>query len=137
MSSLVYFFLSLYYFHACTGRPLAVFDQENSSQIQLSGKDVKTFYGANSMKLNNQKAYLVKEGEDIKGNEVKMSYFGKIFEDTAEKMEREREERSTLESPLKKAKKNAISKESDTIEDIVVMDYAKPHRKPPIHNKEP
>lgn len=51
--------------------------------------------------------------------------------------EREREERSTLESPLKKAKKNAISKESDTIEDIVVMDYAKPHRKPPIHNKEP
>lgn len=38
MSSLVYFFLSLYYFHACTGRPLAVFDQENSSQIQLSGK---------------------------------------------------------------------------------------------------
>ncbi|CAI9755354.1 unnamed protein product [Fraxinus pennsylvanica] len=139
MSSLVYIFLYLYYLHACTGRPLAVFDQENSSQIQLSGKDVKTpgaekfvmqgnfraeygektFYDAHAMKLNNQKAYIFKEGEDIKGNEVKISYFGKIFEGTAEKMERKREARSTLESLSKKANKNAISKESDNIEDIV------------------
>lgn len=27
------------------------------------------------------------------------------------------------------------SKENDTVEDIVVMDYAQPHRKPPIHNE--
>ncbi|KAL2472483.1 Uncharacterized protein Adt_40619 [Abeliophyllum distichum] len=139
------------------GRPFGVFVQENSTRIQLSAKDVKTpgaekfvmqgnfraefgdktFYGANNMKLKDQKAYLVKEAEDIKGNEVKMPYFGKIFEETAEKKEWKREERSTLESPPKKAKKNIISKESDSIEEIVVMDYAQPHRKPPIHNKEP
>eukprot|EP00261_Vitis_vinifera_P040858 XP_019082101.1 PREDICTED: uncharacterized protein LOC100855013 isoform X2 [Vitis vinifera] len=29
------------------------------------------------------------------------------------------------------------SKEGDIVEDIVVMDYAQPHRKPPIHNKDP
>ncbi|KAK3224876.1 hypothetical protein Dsin_004738 [Dipteronia sinensis] len=29
------------------------------------------------------------------------------------------------------------SKENDVVEDIVVMDYAQPHRKPPIHNEKP
>ncbi|KAK2649096.1 hypothetical protein Ddye_016585 [Dipteronia dyeriana] len=29
------------------------------------------------------------------------------------------------------------SKENDDVEDIVVMDYAQPHRKPPIHNEKP
>ncbi|WVZ12971.1 hypothetical protein V8G54_017501 [Vigna mungo] len=30
-----------------------------------------------------------------------------------------------------------LSKASDTAEDIVEMDYAQPHRKPPIHNEKP
>ncbi|KAM7273279.1 hypothetical protein ACFE04_027943 [Oxalis oulophora] len=29
------------------------------------------------------------------------------------------------------------SKENDKLEDVVVMDYAQPHRKPPIHNEKP
>lgn len=28
-------------------------------------------------------------------------------------------------------------KENEAVEDIVVMDYAQPHRKPPIHNERP
>lgn len=46
-----------------------------------------------------------------------------------------RSERSTLESPPSNAEKNVSSKDNDTVEDIAVMDYALPHRKPPIHNK--
>jgi len=30
-----------------------------------------------------------------------------------------------------------VTKTSDTEEDIVEMDYAQPHRKPPIHNEKP
>ncbi|CAA3028550.1 uncharacterized protein LOC111399198 [Olea europaea var. sylvestris] len=157
MSSLVYFLLCIYYLHACTGRPLAVSDQENSSQIQFSGKDMKTpgadklvvqgnfrveygektIYSENTMKLKNQKIYMVKETEDLKGDEVKMTHFGKVFEDAATEKEGKREGRLTLESPSQKARKNTIFKKSNTIEDIVVMDYAQPRRKPPIHNKEP
>lgn len=40
-----------------------------------------------------------------------------------------------LESPPSKAEENVSSKNKDTAEDIEVMDYAQPHRKPPIHNK--
>jgi len=30
-----------------------------------------------------------------------------------------------------------FTKASDSAEDIVEMDYAQPHRKPPIHNEKP
>jgi len=30
-----------------------------------------------------------------------------------------------------------VRKASDSAEDIVEMDYAQPHRKPPIHNEKP
>ncbi|CAA3028551.1 Hypothetical predicted protein [Olea europaea subsp. europaea] len=97
----------------------------------------KTIYSENTMKLKNQKIYMVKETEDLKGDEVKMTHFGKVFEDAATEKEGKREGRLTLESPSQKARKNTIFKKSNTIEDIVVMDYAQPRRKPPIHNKEP
>lgn len=29
------------------------------------------------------------------------------------------------------------SNENEIVEDVVVMDYASPHRKPPIHNEKP
>lgn len=35
------------------------------------------------------------------------------------------------------AEETVDSKQTDTVEDVVVMDYAQPHRKPPIHNKDP
>ncbi|OAY60013.1 uncharacterized protein LOC110628987 isoform X2 [Manihot esculenta] len=34
-------------------------------------------------------------------------------------------------------KKALESGENDIVEDVVVMDYAQPHRKPPIHNEKP
>mgnify|MGYP001578300523 CR=1 FL=1 len=42
-----------------------------------------------------------------------------------------------MESPTAKAEETVDSMENDEGEDIVVMDYAQPHRKPPIHNRRP
>ncbi|KAA8522237.1 hypothetical protein F0562_012910 [Nyssa sinensis] len=48
-----------------------------------------------------------------------------------------RQARSMLVSTQHDTKETVNSEENDVAEDIVVMDYAQPHRKPPIHNKEP
>lgn len=41
---------------------------------------------------------------------------------------------STSGSVAHEFEEAADSNEKDIIEDVVVMDYAQPHRKPPIHN---
>lgn len=41
---------------------------------------------------------------------------------------------STSGSLAHDVKEPADSNEKDIMEDVVVMDYAQPHRKPPIHN---
>ncbi|CAK9321611.1 unnamed protein product [Citrullus colocynthis] len=43
--------------------------------------------------------------------------------------------RLVMEFPIKEKELN--SKENEVGEDMVVMDYAQPHRKPPIHNEKP
>ncbi|KAH7833951.1 hypothetical protein Vadar_011333 [Vaccinium darrowii] len=45
--------------------------------------------------------------------------------------------RRMMGSTSSKAEETIDSKEDDSPEDIVVMDNAQPHRKPPIHNLEP
>ncbi|CAK7355839.1 unnamed protein product [Dovyalis caffra] len=48
------------------------------------------------------------------------------------------QERSMLGSTANDTEEAVQSEESDEIsEDVVVMDYAQPHRKPPIHNEKP
>lgn len=46
-----------------------------------------------------------------------------------------RAERSMLESSASNAEGNVSNKDEEKTEEIDVMDYAQPHRKPPIHNK--
>lgn len=48
-----------------------------------------------------------------------------------------RQSRSTLGVAPHEAEETVNSKEDEIIEDVVVMDYAQPHRKPPIHNIKP
>lgn len=38
---------------------------------------------------------------------------------------------------MKEKEKLMSYEENEVGEDMVVMDYAQPHRKPPIHNKKP
>lgn len=47
-----------------------------------------------------------------------------------------RQSRLILETPpLAQHEEEAVNSiEKDPVEDVVVMDYAQPHRKPPIHN---
>ncbi|KAI3468927.1 hypothetical protein Pfo_025590 [Paulownia fortunei] len=156
MASLVYLVLYLY-LHACTARPLMVWDKETVAQLQLYSKDVKTslagrfetdgnfraghiektsYHGTNVMQLDNQKSSSVKEAENNEGKKVKISYSWKILHRATGTEIWKRAERSTLESPPCNAEENvSSSKDNDKVEDIVVMDYAQPHRKPPIHNK--
>lgn len=42
-----------------------------------------------------------------------------------------------LESSAHDTDEAVNGKENEVVEDVVVMDYAQPHRKPPIHNEKP
>ncbi|KAK4435045.1 hypothetical protein Salat_0667700 [Sesamum alatum] len=141
-SLLVYLIILCLCLHACTARPLLVRDEGRFKQLQLPNRDVKTSAaegldrGANVVvQLDNQKSSAVKEAENIEGNKVKDSYSWKNLQQPTGKEIWKRTERSTLESPPSHAEETVSSKDNDTVEDIVVMDYAQPHRKPPIHNR--
>ncbi|KAL3645335.1 hypothetical protein CASFOL_010515 [Castilleja foliolosa] len=121
MASLVYLVLYLY-LHACSARPLTVPDKGTVNKVRFTISDHRT----NVLQMDDQKPSPIKEAENIEGKQVKVSYSLKIWK---------RAERSTLESPPCKTVENVSSKDSDSEKDIVVMDYALPHRKPPIHNR--
>ncbi|PIN27101.1 hypothetical protein CDL12_00134, partial [Handroanthus impetiginosus] len=111
-------------------------DGSTVTQLELSSKDVRSSVaerliitdvkfraeqsekstldlGTNIVQLDNHMSSATKEDENIKGNFKK------------------RADRLTLESP----EETMNSKDNNTMDDIAAMDYAQPHRKPPIHNK--
>ncbi|KAF1861901.1 hypothetical protein Lal_00026380 [Lupinus albus] len=51
--------------------------------------------------------------------------------------EHRRHSRSMLGPSMQHVEERVITNPSDTTQDIVDMDYAQPHRKPPIHNDRP
>ncbi|EYU32866.1 hypothetical protein MIMGU_mgv1a022218mg [Erythranthe guttata] len=133
MASRVYLVLFIF-LHACSARPITIHDKETVTQLeQLSIKDLMasvankfTTRGTNVVHKDKdrQKSPSVQEAENIEEN-----FLNKDF------MIMKREERSILESTQSSAEENLSSKSNDPMEDVVVMDYAQPHRKPPIHNK--
>ncbi|KAI7994106.1 hypothetical protein LOK49_LG11G02353 [Camellia lanceoleosa] len=74
--------------------------------------------------------------EDItKGNEITSSSSQAVLQEPTKIVEWKRQARWMLSSTSQNAEESVNhSKEDDPVEDIVVMDYAQPHRKPPIHN---
>ncbi|KAM3322058.1 hypothetical protein P3S67_003209 [Capsicum chacoense] len=138
--------------HACSARPLAsINDKENN--ILLSSKDVtyltsdrsktegriimsEDIGGDHDRKLMWKKSSIVSQkalvDEENKGNKVKIISFHK----GAQVKTLNRESRLMLESPpsTQHEEEAVNSIEKDPVEDVVVMDYAQPHRKPPIHN---
>ncbi|XP_060211102.1 uncharacterized protein LOC132638143 [Lycium barbarum] len=149
MSTFLVYLLVCISLHACSARPIATTDQEN--KILLSSKDV-TFLtsdvskteGRIIMSENNGRDYAKLmwkkrsnasrkelDDEENKGNKVKIS-----FQEEAQLKILKRESRLMLESPTSAQHEeeavNSIG--NDPVEDVVVMDYAQPHRKPPIHN---
>ncbi|CAN4127607.1 unnamed protein product [Withania somnifera] len=131
-------------FYACRARPLASIDKEN--KLILPSKDItfltsdasnieeKIIMSSDNEKLMWKKRSIVarkEDDEENKGNKVKIS-----LDEGAQIKIVKRESRLMLESPASTQHKEETvnSIEKDPVEDVVVMDYAKPHRKPPIHN---
>ncbi|XP_041990072.1 uncharacterized protein LOC121790576 [Salvia splendens] len=101
------FYLNL---HACTAKLDMVSDKKSfASQLPFQSKDAET-----SKFLSDQ------HDQDTKGKNTKGSESWK---------------RAMLESSAFNYEENVSTKDKGSVEDIVVMDYAQPHRKPPIHNK--
>ncbi|WMV43636.1 hypothetical protein MTR67_037021 [Solanum verrucosum] len=150
MSKFLVYLLVCISLHACSARPLAsVDDKEN--KILLSSKEVTIMtsdtsktegriimsedIGKDDGKLMWKKTSIVArnqlDDEENKGNKVEIS-----FHEGAQVKISRRESRLMLESPLStQHEEEAVNSiEKELVEDVVVMDYAQPHRKPPIHN---
>ncbi|KAL3647289.1 hypothetical protein CASFOL_008257 [Castilleja foliolosa] len=125
MASLVCLVLYLY-LHACSARPLTVSNKGTVNKdvlvVQMDDRKPST-------------AFLFTDNFVHVGKQAKTSYSWMILLRATGAEIHKRAERSTLESPPCNAEENVSSKDSDSVEDIAVMDYALPHRKPPIHNK--
>ncbi|GER28039.1 root meristem growth factor 6 [Striga asiatica] len=129
MASLVCIVFYLY-LHACTARPLTVSDKETAVQNEVSNEDVKGLDHATNLPWE---ILADQEGERDKVN----AYTGNIMVHATGTEVHMRVERSALESTPRKAEENLSSNHSNnTVEDVVAMDYAQPHGKPPIHNRE-
>ncbi|KAG5592942.1 hypothetical protein H5410_043456 [Solanum commersonii] len=132
--------------HACSARPLASID-DKENKLLLSSKDVtimtsdisksegRIIMSEDIGKLMWKKRSIVArkqlDDEENKGNKVEIS-----FHEGAQVKISRRESRLMLESPLStQHEEEAVNSiEKELVEDVVVMDYAQPHRKPPIHN---
>ncbi|CAN4077950.1 unnamed protein product [Withania somnifera] len=147
MSKFLVYFLVCISLHSCSARPLASIDKENKIVLLSASKDV-TFLtsdvsktegrimmskdiGRDDGKLMWKKRSIV--DEENKGNKVKIT----SFHEGAQVKILRRGSRLMLESPpsTQHEEEEVNSIEKDPVEDVVVMDYAQPHRKPPIHNK--
>ncbi|KAL8103205.1 uncharacterized protein LOC141678484 [Apium graveolens] len=74
---------------------------------------------------------IILKKDDKKGGEVEISH----LKEATQLEGWRRQARSTIESSSNEAKETTDSKESEIVDDVVAMDYAQPHRKPPIHNR--
>ncbi|CAN4127604.1 unnamed protein product [Withania somnifera] len=128
--------------HACSARPLASIDKENKDITFLTSDVSKTEgiiimsedLGRDDGKVMWGKRSIVARKEDDEGNKgskVKIS-----LDEGAQVKILLRGSRLMLESQASmQHEEEAINSiEKDPLEDVVVMDYAQPHRKPPIHN---
>ncbi|KAK9198418.1 hypothetical protein WN944_013602 [Citrus x changshan-huyou] len=123
MSSITLLLLLCLSVHACSERKISL-------QHQV---------GENTMKQEEPKAFLKEEASPTSGdivmpslqNDLQRLAKTEIFESS------KAQARFLLGSPPGNTNEAVDSKENDFVEDAVVMDYAQPHRKPPIHNEKP
>ncbi|KAI3804365.1 hypothetical protein L1987_25849 [Smallanthus sonchifolius] len=142
MSFLVYYLILhlCVSMHACNSRHLGVFHKESGKEFGLINSKTPELTAEiineenietkeSKLEFPNLNAQKTRKGSDIKVQ---------ISEEDNKIGGWKNHGRSTMESKLQDSKE-AIDKSNDNsfTEDVVVMDYAQPHRKPPIHNIEP
>ncbi|XP_047329190.1 uncharacterized protein LOC124932580 [Impatiens glandulifera] len=107
-------------------------------EVNITEKDHDNKDDASKTK---HKAPCMEEDHLIKGKKTEASSSSpEVLQMTISLKEKyKKEERRKLGEKLEKAKEsdNSNPMEEEDGEDIGVMDYVQPHRKPPIHNKEP
>ncbi|KAL5748497.1 hypothetical protein ACOSP7_025539 [Xanthoceras sorbifolium] len=94
----------------------------------------------NSMKREESKPFSKGEASmgATSGNKIIISSPNDLQRPAKTEGLKSRQERSMLGYSSPHDTEEAVdSKENDVVEDIEVMDYAQPHRKPPIHNEKP
>ncbi|XP_038993448.1 uncharacterized protein LOC120117228 [Hibiscus syriacus] len=156
MSSLSFFVLLYLSLHACNARRLGFFAQEIGDRVDfLASKDANKLkahtletepaiskklqtvqVGAKSVKQALLSPFL-QEKEDV-ANPISAGY-GIISSSRVDLQNVEKAEglkRAKARLMLGAGVEEALDcKEKDNVGDIDVMDYAQPHRKPPIHNQ--
>lgn len=123
MSSITLLLLLCLSVHACNARKIFL-------QHQV---------GESTMKQEEPKAFLKEEAAPTSGDILVPSLqndFQRLAKTEALESS-QAQARSLLGSPQDDTDEAVDSKENDFVEDTVVMDYAQPHRKPPIHNEKP
>ncbi|KAL1805942.1 hypothetical protein ACET3Z_029010 [Daucus carota] len=144
--------------HACKARHLSLTDNRNSRRSHTVVKNLNSKSLSSPYKETNSEPEVVQAREENTpgANELTNTVMGKDSEQTIPKNDNNkkgeevdishlkeatqpegwrRQARSTTESSSSEARETADSKESEIVDDVVAMDYAQPHRKPPIHNR--
>ncbi|XP_074356849.1 uncharacterized protein LOC141696631 [Apium graveolens] len=145
---LLVFLVSL---HACSARHLSLTHRRNERKSRVLDKDVHSRKLGSSFILSHSEPTLVLQAQEHStstgADDLADTVVGKELETVVLKKDEttgrevvisysgETTRRSTLESTPNEVEETANSEDNDTIDDVVAMDYAKPHRKPPIHNR--
>ncbi|XP_017222274.1 uncharacterized protein LOC108199018 isoform X2 [Daucus carota subsp. sativus] len=159
MSKLIYILplVLLLSLHACKARHLSLNDNRNSRRSHtvvknLHSKSLPSLYketdsepevvqareanspGANELTntvMAKDSEQTIPKNDNKKGGEIDISHPKEATQPEGWR----RQARSTTESSPSEARETADTKESEIVDDVVAMDYAQPHRKPPIHNR--
>ncbi|KAJ7944753.1 Root meristem growth factor 6 [Quillaja saponaria] len=128
--------------HACTARPLtpkftqietAKHQPRKDLEVRLESSTLKSCKG----KVKTHRAIDIQNETPNSGSEITKSSFQTDLPPGIE-IKRSKGHAGRLmlvSSPHDTDQTTVNSKESEAVEDIVEMDYAQPHRKPPIHNE--
>nr|XP_043628990.1 uncharacterized protein LOC122600346 [Erigeron canadensis] len=145
MSYYVYYLIILHLcvsMHAYTSRPLGVFQLGHGKGIRLTSKTSEIMA---EIKGENVNENIIERNESnvefhsdkpnmLKGSDIKVQ----VSQEETQVEGWKDHARSTMESKQQDSKEAINNSETNIVtEDVVVMDYAQPHRKPPIHNLTP
>ncbi|KAL7594616.1 uncharacterized protein LOC111903925 [Lactuca sativa] len=129
--------------HACDSRHLGVFHKEPGKELHLitsktpeirAGNEGRNCNETNMEDKESKHEFPSEELKMHKGNDIEL----KVSQDGTKPQGWKNHARLTMESKQKDSKEKINnSKDSSVTEDVGVMDYAQPHRKPPIHNLQP
>ncbi|KAL1559728.1 hypothetical protein AAHA92_10037 [Salvia divinorum] len=92
-----------------------------TGQLQFQSKDAEM-----------SKFFSSQQDQDNEGKNIKGSHSWKILH---QDNETKTWKKAIVGSSASNSEENVSTKDKGTVDDIVVVDYAQPHRKPPIHNK--